>query len=128
MVFFVSISSFVGLEVTGFGDEEEVVDDEEEEDDDDDELDEEDEDEEPEAEDVVKDVSDSESLPSEALPESLCLKDGSTVGARTDRPGIINVALGDLLRFRSPTTIRVSVVTKKTKKKDCTLFLHFDIF
>ena len=104
-----SIGCLVDWEVEGFGDdEEEVVEEEEGEEDDIDELDEEDD------EDVVEDVSDSESLSSEDSAESLvafCFKDGNTVGARTDRPGISNVAFCEHRRFRlcvifdSPTTI-----------------------
>ena len=84
----------VGWKVKGFGgNEKEDVDDEES---DVDKEEDEDEEEEEADEEVVE--SDSESLPSKGL-ESLvafCLKDGNTVGARTDRPGI---ALVDLLRF-----------------------------
>lgn len=86
---------FVRWEVDGFGGEEEVeeeVDDDEEEDE---ELDEDEEDE----EDVVEEVSNSESLSIESLV-GFCFEDGNTVGARTDRPGISNVALDGLLRFR----------------------------
>ena len=71
----------VDLEVESFGgDKEEVLDDEE------DDVDE---------EDVVEDVSDSESFSSDALV-AFCL---NTVGSRTDRPGISNEELWDLLRF-----------------------------
>ena len=86
---FVSMACCVRWEVKNFGgDKEEVLDDED--DDDDDELDE---------EDVAEDVSESESSSSEdGVP--FCFKDGNTVGSRTDRLGISNEGLWDLLRFR----------------------------
>lgn len=98
-----SVACCVGWKVKGFGgDGKEVEDDEER---DVDELDEEDEDEEEAdeegvAEDVVESNSESESepLPSEAS-ETFCFEEGNTIGARTVRPGISNVVLGDLLRF-----------------------------
>ena len=87
MCCFVSMAWSIGRAVKSFGGgKEEVLNDKE--DVDVDELDEE--------EDVVEDVSDSESSPSVAL----CFKDGKTVGSRTDRPEIGNRGLWDLLRFR----------------------------
>lgn len=86
---FVPMTCCFGREAESFGgDEEEDLDDKE---DDVAELDE---------EDVVEDVSDSESFPSEGLV-TFGFKDGNdTVGSRTDRPGISNEGLWDLLRFR----------------------------
>jgi hypothetical protein len=87
---------FVGGRVKSFGGDEEALDDEENDDHSeyadraDDELDE---------EDVVEDVSDSESFPSEGLV-AFRFKDGNTVDSRTDRPRIGNAGLWDLLRFR----------------------------
>ena len=98
--FFVPASWFVGLEVIGFGgdeeDDEEKDGEEEEEQDGVDELDDED------VTEDVEEVSDSEPLPSECSASFgvWCLKDGNTVGARTDRLGIRNIVLGERLRFR----------------------------
>ena len=84
---FVSMVCCVRWEAKCFGsDKEELLDD----DDDDDELDE---------QDVVEDVSDSESSSSEGRVP-FRFKDGNTVGCRTDRPEISNEGLCDLLRFR----------------------------
>ena len=83
-----SMGCCVRWEAKSFGsDKEEVLDDD---DDDDDELDE---------QDVLEDVSDSESSSSEG-GVAFRFKDGNTVGSRTDRPGISNEGLCDLLRFR----------------------------
>lgn len=98
-----SVACCVGWKVKGFGGDEKEVDDDDGRDVD--ELDGEDEDEEEADEEGVADdvvesdsESESESLPSEAS-ESFCFEEGNTIGARTDRPGISNVVLGDLLRF-----------------------------
>ena len=109
---FVSMACCVDWKATGFRGNED--DDEEVDKEDDEDEEEEEEDEEDVAEDVVE--TDSESLSSEGSDSlvTFCFKDGNTVGARTDRPGISNVALVDLLRFRwrvifdSHTTICVS--------------------
>ena len=89
---FVSMACCFGWEDKSFGGDKEGVLDEE-----DDELDEEDVDELDE-EDVEEDVSDSESEDSEGVV-AFRLKDGNTIGSRTDRSRISDEALWDLLRF-----------------------------
>ena len=121
---FVFLAWCVGREVESFGgNREEVLDDKE---DDVDELDE---------EDVVEEVSDSESSPSKGLV-TFCFKDGNTVGSRTGRPGISNEGLWDLLRFRwrvildSHTIWECQIESQKIHKEKLTklLYIHFDVF
>ena len=83
MACFVSMACCVRWGVKGFGgDKEEYLDDDD--DDDDDEIVDE--------EDVVEDVSESDSS-SSAGGVAFRFKDGTTVGSRTDRPGIGNEGL-----------------------------------
>ena len=105
----------VGWKVEGFGGDEEAGDDEEREEEDEKEAEEED----VAAEDVVESDSESDSPPSEGSA-AFCF--GNTVGARTDRPEMRNVSLGDLFRLRwrvifdSHTTICRSLCQIESQK------------